>query len=161
MQHKKKESVHYCKGQSRASAKLRAIAMSCDVVVDQALRKRTNTCQTMPTSRRKKRARTHVAISYDDDLREDDDRDITVVRSTGGRFIHSSTVVREPEARATDSTNPWTNGFFDKNSEAFVVDSLPDELQGFDMPDSQLDFNEEVKDRPKVLTVVCRLLLVY
>jgi hypothetical protein len=116
----------------------------------------------MPTSRRKKRARTQVTISYDDDPREGDGcRDITVVRSTGGRILQSTVVVREPEARATDSTDPWTNGFFDKNSEAFVVDSLPDELQGFDMPDSQLDSNEEVKDRPKVLTVVYRLLLVY
>jgi hypothetical protein len=108
-------------------------------------------------SQRRKCARTHphVTIFYNDDPREGDAcRDITVIRSTGGHILHSTALVREPEARVTDSTDPWTDGFFDKNSKPFVVDSLPDELQDFDTPDSQLDSNEEIKDPPKVLPLL-------
>jgi hypothetical protein len=75
--------------------------------------------------------------------------DITITQSVAGRILQSTTT-----EGMSDSTDPWTKGFFDNNSEAFVVDSLPDELQDIGLLDSQLGSDEEIKDWPKVLTVV-------
>ena len=108
----------------------------------------------MSTSRRTKatkRVRNRVTVSYDDDpTSEEAYRDITVMQSATGRIFRSTTFVGALEAASDESADPWSKGFFDKNSEAFVADSLPDELPDLDTPDLQLDFNEGIKDRPKV-----------
>jgi hypothetical protein len=111
----------------------------------------------MSTSKRTKPARKRAKVFYDDDLSEGEGyRDVTISQSRSGRVFRSATRASEREAGTTsDSTDPWTGGFFDENSEAFVVDSLPDELQDFDTPASQLDPDEDenISVRPKVLTV--------
>lgn len=112
---------------------------------------RTKHTATMTDSRRLKRARKRVTVSYDDDPSMNEPcRDITIMQSSTGRLLHSTTLAN---AGASEFADPWTQGFFDKNSEAFVVDSLPDELPGFDTPDLLLDSNEEIKDPPKVPTI--------
>jgi hypothetical protein len=130
--------------------------MSCDVLI-WCIFTHINLCQTMSTSRRSKRPRTRVTVYHDDvPSKGDATRDITITRSSTGR-LHSATLASEPKAGASDSTDPWTIGFFDKNSEPFVVDSLPDELQDFDMPDSQLEPSGETEDRFKVLSILFTL----
>jgi hypothetical protein len=107
-------------------------------------------------SQRKVRARKRVKVKYDSDPDEGDTSlDITIARTPAARFIRSSTVVGKSEAGTTDSTDPWTRGFFDeKNSEAFVVDSLPDDLQDFILPNLHPDRDEKLKDLPKVLALI-------
>jgi hypothetical protein len=108
----------------------------------------------MSTSRRTKRARKRVKVFYDDDPSEGDTHcDVTISQSATGCVSRSTALVSEREAGTSDSTDPWTTGFFDENSEAFVVDSLPDELEDLNMPALQLDPDEETRVRPKVLTV--------
>lgn len=68
-------------------------------------------------------------------------------------------MVGEPKAGMSNCIGPWANGFFEKNTKAFIVDLLPEEPSDFDMPDLQLDSNEDVKDQPKVLATVFRYCL--
>lgn len=107
----------------------------------------------MPPSRRK-RVRNSVAVFHDDPSEGDDCRDITIKQSAAGRVFHSTVMVGEPKAGTSNCTGPWADGFFEKNTKAFIVDSLPEEPIDFDTPDLQLDSNEDVKDRPKVLAAV-------
>jgi hypothetical protein len=113
----------------------------------------------MSTSKRtrQQQRRKRVRVFYDDDPSEGDVYcDVTVSQSSSGRVFRSTTRVSEREAGMTsDSTDPWTGGFFDENSEAFVVDSLPDDFQDFDTPALQPDSDEDenISVRPKVLTV--------
>jgi hypothetical protein len=111
----------------------------------------------MSTSKRTKQRRKRVKVFYDDDPTEGDVYcDVTISQSSSGRVFRSMTRVSEREAGTTfDSTDPWTGGFFDENSEAFVVDSLPDDLQDFDTPALQPDSDEDenISVRPKVLSV--------
>lgn len=101
-------------------------------------------------SRRKRR----VEVLYDDDLRDRDvHSEVTVFQSATGRLSRSTTLVSEG---TSDSAGPWTPGYFDGNTEPFVLDSLPDELQDFDTPALQLDPDEETRARPKVLDSVYR-----
>jgi hypothetical protein len=109
---------------------------------------RTKHAATM-SNRRLKRLQKRITVYDDDSSTGGSCRDVTVRQSATGRLLHSAT----PRASESADADPWTQGFFDKNSEAFVVDSLPDELPDFDMPDLLLDSNEDIKDRPKVLTV--------
>jgi hypothetical protein len=103
-----------------------------------------------------KRAQRRVTVLYDDDPSTDgSSRDVTIKQSSTGRLLQIAT------PGASESADPWTQGFFDENSEAFVADSLPDELPDFDTPDLLLGFNEEITDQPKVLTVVKCFSLVY
>jgi hypothetical protein len=114
----------------------------------------------MSTSRQKKRTRKHVQVSYDDDPSEGDAHcDVKISRSATGRFIRSTVSVSDCKAGTSDSTDPWTAGFFDENTEAFVVDSLPDELQ--DTPALELEPDEDIPARPKVLTVSTLASLAY
>ena len=116
----------------------------------------------MSTSRRTKRVRKRAKVFYDDDPSEGDTHcDVTISQHATGRVSRSTTLVSEREAGTSDSTDPWTTGFFDENSEAFVVDSLPDELQDFNTPALPLDPDEETRVQPKVLTVftTARLLM--
>jgi hypothetical protein len=104
----------------------------------------------MSTSRQTRHLHKRVKIHYDNDSSGGDAcRDITITQSVAGHILQSTTT-----EGMSDSTDPWTKGFFDNNSEAFVVNSLPDELQDIGPLDSQLGSNEEIKDQPKVLTVV-------
>src|SRR3984957_20798965 len=108
----------------------------------------------MSTSRQTKRVRKRAKVFYDDDPSEGDTHcDVTISQHATGRVSRSTTLVSEREAGTSDSTDPWTTGFFDENSEAFVVDSLPDELQDFNTPALPLDPDEETRVQPKVLTV--------
>jgi hypothetical protein len=108
----------------------------------------------MSTSQRTKAtkcARNCVTISYDDDpTSEEAYCDITVMQSATGCIFRSTTFVGALEVASDKSADPWSKGFFDKNSEAFVADSLPDELPNLDTLDLQLDFDEEIKNCFKV-----------
>jgi hypothetical protein len=80
-------------------------------------------------------------------------RHITVRQTAAGRILHSTTIARKLETGTPDDNfidDPWTTGFFDSNTEAFVVDSLPvwapDELLDSDPPESQ----PEPRDRRTV-----------
>lgn len=113
----------------------------------------------MSLSRKAKRIRKRVSVFYDDDPIVDEPcHDITATRSATGRVLHSTSLSAVPSAEIAD---PWTEGFFEKNSEPFVADSLPEDLLDLDAPDFQLDSNEEIKDRPKVWKVAFCLLPVY
>jgi hypothetical protein len=117
----------------------------------------------MSLSRRAKRARKRVTVFYDDDPIVDEPcSDITVTRSSTGRVLHSTSLVKDLQAVPFEEpANPWTKGFFEKNSEPFVADSLPEDLPDLDAPDFQLDSNEEIKDQPKVRKIASCLLHVY
>jgi hypothetical protein len=105
-------------------------------------------------SRRAKRLSKLIKVRHDDDP-GDGSRDITIRQTLGGRVVRTVSVAK-PEAETLDFTDPWTNGFFDKNSEAFVADSLPDDLLDSSLSDQYLGSNEETKDLPKVFTFVYR-----
>lgn len=110
-------------------------------------------------SKSKRTRKRHAQVLYDDDPSEGDSYfDITISQSSTGRISRkvsrSTAFVSERDEGTSDSTDPWTPGFFEKNTEAFVLDPLPDELQDFDTPVLQLDPDEETKARPKVLDSV-------
>jgi hypothetical protein len=114
-----------------------------------------NVSTAMP--RQADRIRKRFKVHYDDDrVQNNTHRDITITRSRSGRVLSSTS---KPQAQTSDSTDPW-KGFFDLKAEAFVVDSLPDELQDFSPPALPLDSDEEIKNLPKVRTVV-HILIVY
>jgi len=106
----------------------------------------------MSATRRAKRLSKLIKVRYDDDPGEGN-RDVTIRQTPGGRVARTVSV-GTPEAVTLDFTDPWTNGFFDKNSEAFVADSLPDDLLDSSLSDQYLDSSEETKDLPKVFTFV-------
>ena len=107
----------------------------------------------MSTSRQTRRLRKRVKVDYDNDPSGGDAcRDITIMQSVAGRVLQSTTALATEGT--SDSTDPWTEDFFARNSKTFVVDSLPDELQDTGPLDSQLGFDEVIEDRPKVLTVI-------
>jgi hypothetical protein len=120
----------------------------------------------MPKStpnKRTRRVRNRPTYTYADDPREvESRRNITVSQTTSGRILHSNTLATKlVETRASingDFADPWTTGFFDSNTEAFVIDSPPaDELLDSDPLESQ----PQPKDRRKVrvpFTFECSLI---
>jgi len=112
--------------------------------------------------RRPKCAR--VKIFYDDEPDEGDaSHDVTITQATSGRLLHSTSLASGSQVEPSisgDFTDPWSTGFFDENSEAFVADSLPDDVQDLDVPGSQLPESEqEPKDQRKVWCLHLRVLL--
>jgi len=81
------------------------------------------------SSQRTRRVRNRAVVSYTDEPYEDErGRDITVSRTATGRIIYSTTLASKLETGTSingDFADPWTTGFFDSNTEAFVVDSPP------------------------------------
>jgi hypothetical protein len=76
-------------------------------------------------------------------------RNITISQTTKGRVLRSTALaskVKTGTSINSDSADPWTTGFFDSNTEAFVVDSPSDELLDFEPLKSQ----PEPKDRRTV-----------
>lgn len=101
-------------------------------------------------SQRTRRARNHARVLYDNEPYEGEaGRDITVLQSTTGRVIHSTTRASEPET-GRDSADPWTTGFFDSKTGEFIADLPSDELLDFDPLESQPEPEPEPKDRQKV-----------
>jgi len=73
-------------------------------------------------------------------------RHITVSQTATGCILRSTGLASELQTGTPingNSKDPWTTGFFDSNSEAFLVDSPPDELLDFVPLESQ----PEPKDR--------------
>jgi len=103
----------------------------------------------MPKSKSKptRRPRNRATILYGDEPRKGEGgRDYTISRSaTTGRVSRNTHVLAIERETGTsinnDSADPWTAGFFDSNTEAFVVDSPPDELPDFDSLESQPEPN--------------------
>jgi hypothetical protein len=78
---------------------------------------------------------------------------ITVSQTATGRVFRSTALASKLETGTSsngDFADPWTTGFFDSNTEAFVDDSpivwAPDELLDSDLLESQ----PEPKDRRTV-----------
>jgi hypothetical protein len=106
------------------------------------------------SSKRTRRIRNRVTVYHDDEPCDDEGgRDITASRTTTGRIVHSTTLASKLETGTSingDFADPWTTGFFDCNTEAFVVDSppawTPDEFLDSDPLESQ----PEPKDKRMV-----------
>ena len=93
------------------------------------------------SSQRTRRARNRATVLYDDDPCEGEaGHNIMISKTVTGRVLRSTALASELDAETTinsDFADPWTTGFFDSNSEAFVVDSPPDELLDLDPLESQ------------------------
>jgi hypothetical protein len=123
----------------------------------------------MSNTRPKKRARStrnNVTVFYDDELDEGDaGRDVTISQTTTGRVLHSTSLTGSLEEDASDMmdavTDPWTIGFFDANTEAFVVDPLPDDLQESESCSHEAaeESDEEIKQCKVVVVFYFRLLV--
>ena len=84
---------------------------------------------------RTRRVRNRPIVLYDDEPCEGEDgRNITISQTATGRVLHSTSLASGLETGSSlnrDLPDPWTTGFFDSNTEAFVVDSPSDELLDF------------------------------
>jgi hypothetical protein len=98
------------------------------------------------SSQRTRRVRNHATFLYDDEpCNEEGSRNITVSQTTTGRVLRSTALASKPEPGTSINGDPWTTGFFDSNTEAFVVDSPP-----VWAPDELLDSNSlESQPEPK------------
>jgi hypothetical protein len=105
-------------------------------------------------SQRTRRVRNRATISYGDEPCGDGGgRNITVSQSATGRVLRSTALASKLETGTSsngDFADPWTTGFFDSNTEAFVDDSplvwAPDEL----LDSVPLESLPEPKDRRMV-----------
>lgn len=77
-----------------------------------------------------------------------------IKRSAIGHIFRSTGLVRELEVGMSNSTDPWANDYFEKNSKAFVVDLPLDELHDYDTPNLQLDSDKDIRDQPKDLSAI-------
>jgi hypothetical protein len=101
----------------------------------------------MPKANKSKRTRhilNRATTLYDDDesCEGEGGHHITISWTASGRIILSSALPLQLQTQTNhtrDSADPWTAGFFDSNTKAFVVevDSPPDELLDFDPLESQ------------------------
>ena len=84
---------------------------------------------------RTRHVRNRPIVLYDDEPCEGEDgRNITISQTAAGRVLHSTSLASGLETGSSlnrDLPDPWTTGFFDSNTEAFVVDSPSDELLDF------------------------------
>jgi len=104
-------------------------------------------------SRPRKRARGSVTVFYDDEPSEGDaGRDVTISQTSTGRILRATSLTNVLEAETSATADPWTTGFFDVNTEAFVADSLPDDFQESCSHDAE-ESNEELKDQRKVVAI--------
>lgn len=95
------------------------------------------------SSQRKRRVCNHATILYNDELcKREASHNITISQTATGHVFHSTSFASNLETGTlinSDSADPWTTGFFNSNTEAFVVDSPPDELLDLDPLESQPD----------------------
>jgi hypothetical protein len=107
------------------------------------------------SSQRTRRVRNRATVFYDDEpCKDEGSRNITVSQTAMGRVLRSTAPASKlEEAGASingDFADPWTIGFFDSNTEAFVVDSPP-----VWAPEELLDSNPlESQPEPKVRRMV-------
>jgi len=88
-----------------------------------------------------------ATVFYEDELCKGKGvHNITVLQSTTGHVLYSITLASKLETGASingDIVDPWTIGFFDSNTKAFVVDLppvwAPDKLLDPDPLESQLE----------------------
>jgi hypothetical protein len=82
-----------------------------------------------------------------------------ISQTTTGRVLHSMSLTVSLEEDASDMmdviTDPWMTGFFDANTEAFMVDSLPDDLQESKSYSHEAaeESDEEIKQHKVVIVI--------
>ena len=107
------------------------------------------------SSKRTRRVRNRVTVFYGDEPHEGKGgRHITVLQTGSGRVLHSTTLASKLETGTSlaingDFADPWTTGFFDSNTEAFVVDSPKDSPPVWAPDDSELLDSDPLESQPE------------
>jgi hypothetical protein len=102
----------------------------------------------------------NVTVFYNDELNEGNaGHNVMISQTTTGHVLYSTSLMVSLEEDASNMMDviidPWTTGFFDANTEAFMVYSLLDDLQESESCSHEAaeESDEEIKQCKVVIVI--------